>query len=213
VNCVTSAAGKKPGSVPGGTRPLRSHEEACCTHERASERKTGFNFLAPPPWRLKLESSGRRLRTWTHSSTEGSVESVHAVEFSKTVAPLRERVSFPAVRPGPEQGSRGGPISIARRRVRWEGPPRSSETRKHRWCSIAPARGSRRPRCLDRRQDRTCTVTVRVRGRSSKSISTSCCQVPSASRPSTSGTVSDGPITAARRCAWAFVSWLRRLCS
>ena len=51
-------------------------------------------------------------------------------------------------------------------------------------------------------QDRTWTVTVRERGRSSKSISTTCCQVPSASRPSTTGIVSDGPITAARRCAW-----------
>jgi len=61
--------------------------------------------------------------------------------------------------------------------------------------------------------DRTCTVTVRCRGRSSKSISTTCCQVPSRSRPSTIGIVSDGPITAARRWAWEFVSWLRRLCS
>ena len=47
--------------------------------------------------------------------------------------------------------------------------------------------------------DTTWTVTVRRRGRSSKSISTTCCQVPSASRPSTIGIVSDGPITAARR--------------
>jgi hypothetical protein len=60
--------------------------------------------------------------------------------------------------------------------------------------------------------DKTCTVTVRVRGRSSKSIKTSCCQVPRARRPSTTGTVSEGPITAARMCAWALVSWLSRLC-
>ena len=33
----------------------------------------------------------RRRRTWTHSSAEGSAEGAHAVEFSKTVAPLLER--------------------------------------------------------------------------------------------------------------------------
>jgi hypothetical protein len=58
-----------------------------------------------------------------------------------------------------------------------------------------------------------CTVTVRVRGRSSKSIRTICCQVPRASEPSRRGTVTDGPITAARRWAWALESWLRRLWS
>jgi hypothetical protein len=58
----------------------------------------------------------------------------------------------------------------------------------------------------------TCTVTVRLRGRSSKSSSTSCCQVPSESWPSRTGIVSEGPIRAARRWAWALVSWLRRLC-
>jgi hypothetical protein len=50
------------------------------------------------------------------------------------------------------------------------------------------------------------TVTVRCRGRSSKSSRTTCCQVPSASLPSTTGIVSEGPITAALRCAWALVS-------
>jgi hypothetical protein len=33
----------------------------------------------------------RRRRTWTHSSTEGRSKGAHAVEFSKTVAPLLER--------------------------------------------------------------------------------------------------------------------------
>jgi hypothetical protein len=63
------------------------------------------------------------------------------------------------------------------------------------------------------RHDKTWTTTSRRRGRSSKSSSTNCCQVPSTSSPSTIGTVSEGPISAARRCAWAFVSALRRLCS
>ncbi len=62
-------------------------------------------------------------------------------------------------------------------------------------------------------QPLTWTTTVRSRARSSKSSRTSCCQVPSASRPSRTGTVSDGPITEARWCACEFESWLRRLCS
>jgi hypothetical protein len=37
------------------------------------------------------EAVERRRRTWTHSSAEGSAEGAHAVEFSKTVAPLLER--------------------------------------------------------------------------------------------------------------------------
>jgi hypothetical protein len=68
------------------------------------------------------------------------------------------------------------------------------------------ARRSVCPELLARAYDTTWTVTLRVRGRSSKSISTTCCQVPSMRRPSTSGIVSDGPISAARKWAWAFVS-------
>jgi hypothetical protein len=37
------------------------------------------------------EAVERRRRTWTHSSAEGTAEGAHAVEFSKTVAPLLER--------------------------------------------------------------------------------------------------------------------------
>ena len=40
----------------------------------------------------------RRRRTWTHSSAEGSAEGAHAVEFSKTVAPLLGRGFLPARR-------------------------------------------------------------------------------------------------------------------
>ena len=42
----------------------------------------------------------RRRRTWTHSSTEGRSKGAHAVEFSKTVAPLLEGASFSGARPG-----------------------------------------------------------------------------------------------------------------
>ena len=62
-------------------------------------------------------------------------------------------------------------------------------------------------------QDRTWTLIVRSRARSSKSMSTICCQTPRARRPSTTGIVSDGPISAARRWAWELESWLSRLCS
>ena len=57
----------------------------------------------------------------------------------------------------------------------------------------------------------TWTTTVRSRGRSSKSIRTSCCQVPSARRPPTTGIVSEGPIRVARWWAWELESWLSRL--
>ena len=65
-----------------------------------------------------------------------------------------------------------GSPDTARCRVVSIGPP---------GCASASDRGLRRSnRGIGRRgQDRTCTITVRVRGRSSKSIRTICCQVPS----------------------------------
>ena len=97
-------------------------------------------------------------------------------------------------------------------------------------CGLPPDRRDRRPRMggaagpgqldlrpagtsVERRQLTTCTTTVRSRGRSSKSISTSCCQVPSARRPPATGTTSEGPTIEARWWAWELVSWLSRLCS
>ena len=85
----------------------------------------------------------------------------------------------------------------------------------HSWrCSAAggippPGAGAQRLAA----QETTCTTTVRSRGRSSKSIRTSCCQVPSARRPPISGTCSEAPISEARWWACELVSWLRRLCS
>jgi len=58
---------------------------------------------------------------------------------------------------------------------------------------------------------RTCTCTRRSRGRVSKSRSTTCCHVPRTRRPSTSGTETEGPTSAARTCACALSSALRRL--
>ena len=79
---------------------------------------------------------------------------------------------------------------------------------------LGPRRHGRSGRRTSRRpQESTWTVTVRLRGRSSKSISTICCQVPRTRSPPTIGIVSEGPISAARRWAWELESWLRRLCS
>ena len=50
----------------------------------------------------------------------------------------------------------------------------------------------------DAAQEMSCTTTVRSRGRSSKSIRTSCCQVPRARRPAITGTCSEEPISDAR---------------
>ena len=75
------------------------------------------------------------------------------------------------------------------------------------------ARQRRRRRSRLGRQETTCTTTVRSRGRSSKSIRTSCCQVPSARRPPITGTCSEAPISEARWWAWELVSWFSRLCS
>ena len=53
-------------------------------------------------------SIGRRRRTWTHSSTEGRSKCAHAVEFSKTVAPLRKGLP-----------SRGAPETVSDSGANW----------------------------------------------------------------------------------------------
>jgi hypothetical protein len=106
----------------------------------------------------------------------------HAVEFSKTVAPLQEGIPPQTARPEPVNGSRGGPTSIA------------LEIALNTEFAL-PGRTERRSADA---QLTTWTATVRCRGRSSKSIRTICCQVPSVRRPSTNGIDSEGPISAAR---------------
>jgi hypothetical protein len=103
-------------------------------------------------------------------------------------------------------GSRGGLMSIdtrsARGQWRRRAPRRRSPARAWILAQSQTAQAIRPSRDhLDGGHETTWTVTVRVLGRSSKSISTSCCHVPRASVPSSTGTVSEGPITAARRCA------------
>ncbi len=215
------ATAPNPGSAPGGIGPLRSRSAvgtrpgriphhpparpaatgARCT-QRAPKRKTG-SILAPPfemlPERSLLPERSVRATASnldTLSRPIARSKSVHAVEFSKTVAPLRGGESSLGARPGPNDRSRGGPTSIAL--------STGVVSRRRKSCDASLVRSA---------QLRTWTLTVRSRARSSKSMSTICCQVPSARRPSSTGIVSDGPISAARRWAWELVSWLSRLCS
>jgi hypothetical protein len=97
--------------------------------------------------------SMRRRRTWTHSSTEGRSKGAHAVEFSKTVAPLQEGCSFPG-RARENIRSRGGPVSIAPGPPRGEGPsPAGPSSITARGCasSAAPFAPSDGCSCVGRR--------------------------------------------------------------
>lgn len=59
----------------------------------------------------------------------------------------------------------------------------------------------------------TTTCTVRSRDRVSKSMRTTCCQVPNGTRPSTTGSASDGPTRAARTWEWPLSSCQVSSCS
>jgi len=84
-------------------------------------RKTG-SILAPPSERPGEGSFVRRRRTWTHSSIGVRSKGAHAVEFSKTVAPLRKGSPSGGVRPE-TVGLRGGQMSIAPVQPGWEYVP------------------------------------------------------------------------------------------
>ncbi len=167
----------------------------------------------------------------------------HAVEFSKTAAPLggggssarahsgavpsgQWSVARPASRvQAAELLQRRGTVSLAEPVI---GASTGSRRRLTACARVALAAGQERGAGGDSRRARfaagrardavpacryetTCTCTSRRRGRSSKSISTSCCQVPRTRRPATSGTVSDGPTSDARRWEWALSSALTTL--
>jgi hypothetical protein len=132
----------------------------------------------------------------TQSRSRDRSMSVHAVEFSKTVAPLQE-----------------GVLPQGRSRVRTAGPRGGPTTIALTTGLVADLRIGRGRPFVGAAQDTTWTLTVRSRGRSSKSSRTICCQVPSISRPSTTGIVSDGPINDALWWACELESWLSRLCS
>ncbi len=128
----------------------------------------------------------------------------HAVEFSKTVAPNREGDSFFERRtPGTCPGERTGQDSTVLGAPQWR---RLGSAGRPGRSILAGSRGG-----TPARQLTTWTETTRSRGRSSKSSRTTCCQVPRPRPPSTIGIDSEGPMIAALRCAWAFVSWLSSL--
>ncbi len=165
--------GQNPGPVPGGIRPLRpSTPPRSPRTQRAPERKTG-SILAPPPISPCGPASDGD-RTWTHLG-RGSAESAHAVEFSKTVAPLQK--GFLRRHAREPKLSRGGPVSIARNNgpgKRSTAPQPAGPTpgvRNLPPVGFAPLRAPATLEDLD--------VHGRRRGRSSKSIRTNCCHVPS----------------------------------
>lgn len=196
------------GPVPGGIRPSRPSAPSAkaegveLAYTAGSGRKTG-SILAPPSKQIrKADQSDGGVEPGHTSRSRDRPRGAHAVEFSKTVAPLQEGGSFLVGHPRtcrlPERTGKYSAETVSRK-------PRREST------SYRPTEHSRP--WLRPLYDSTWTVTTRLRGRSSKSIRTSCCQVPSASSPPTTGIVSDGPMIAARMWAWEFVSWLRRLCS
>jgi hypothetical protein len=82
--------GGGPGPVRWWDRPMRSHEEAPRT-PGPSERMTGYFNLGTVVGPAPRGAGRRRRRTWTHSSIGGfRSKGAHAVEFSKTAAPLRK---------------------------------------------------------------------------------------------------------------------------
>ena len=220
-----------PGPVPGGIRPLRPHEGIRCT-PRIPGRKTGFQSGTVVDRLARegpVDATASNLDTHLDRGVGRRVRMLLSFQrpshlFGKGIPPRGASETVPISERTGEYSARIATWGAAARRTARAHPramPRRTRRRRRRHVRGPRARrcgpGRRTPQnrtcTLPRPQDRTWTVTVRRRGRSSKSIRTTCCQVPSWRRPSTIGTVSDGPMTAARRWAWEFVSWLRRLCS
>jgi hypothetical protein len=111
---------QNPGPVPGGIRPLRSLVKALCTHG-ASERKTG-SISGTAAAGSKLDRVGDGFEPGHTPRPRGRSRGAHAVEFSKTVAPLLEGSSLLSARRG-RDSTPSGQLSIARGLPSWEGPP------------------------------------------------------------------------------------------
>ena len=131
--------------------------------------------------RARLGSGGSNLDAHPCRSLGKEVRML--LSFQRPPRPVGKGTPSQETRPD-ARSDRRGPPSIARL-------PQSLQR---------PARAGRRlgSRGTVAHQDSTCTETIRSRGRSSKSISTSCCQVPSARWPPWTGTTSDGPMIEAR---------------
>ena len=157
---VSQPAAGKPGSVPGGIRPLRSHKEAFGTRE-ASERKTG-SILAPPSDRPKEEPTSDGDRTWTHSSTEGRSRVRMLLSFQrpshlfKKGVLLRGAPGIPLRVPGRTDDCSALPVIWARSLRRGPGPSRSAggagrRSRSRRPAARSLAQGGPRPAESSRR--------------------------------------------------------------
>jgi len=186
------AAGWPVRSVPLPSTRGR-HRTALSTRVGPSSTRRGQSWHRRLRTELQKESSPRDGVEPGHTiSIEVRSMSVHAVEFSKTAAPPREDCPLRSA-PRPDRPILGQTAEysarIRRRRLDFD-------------LEAGPAPGG----CSAADQHRRSTSTVRSRGRSSKSSSTICCQVPSPRRPPITGIDTDGPITAARRCACALVS-------
>ncbi len=129
-NHSNAAAGQNPGSAPGGIRPLRPHRGSPW-YTLDSGTQDGVNLGTAVRTNPKLESIERRRRTWTHISTEGSVEVVRMLLSFQRPSHLFERASFSGVRPGSRSGfpERTGKYS-ARRAPLGRPPQEDHETHR-----------------------------------------------------------------------------------
>src|SRR5690242_19537879 len=149
------------------------------TYTESSGRKTG-SILAPPSKQIrKADQSDGGVEPGHTSRSRDRPRGAHAVEFSKTVAPLQEGASFLVGHPRTcRLSERTGKYSA-------ESVPRKPRRESTSYRPTEHSRTERRPL-----YDRIWTATTRLRGRSSKSMRTICCQVPSANSPPTTGIVS-----------------------
>ena len=177
------ATDQSPGSAPGGTGPLRPlHEGPRYTVGLRAQDGVNLGSAVRAFPRRGVRAAASNLDTQLDRRFGRRVRML--LSFQRPSHLFRKELLLRGRARGHKTGSRGGPTSIA-------------------LLSGVIALATKNEPGLSRRlrQDTTWTVIVRSRGRSSKSISTICCHVPRARRPSITGIVSDGPISAARR--WA----------
>jgi hypothetical protein len=101
---------ENPGPAPGGIRPLRPHSGAR-VHRGLRDARRG-QFWHRRPRDPEAGSVDDGVEPGHTPRPRGRSKCAHAVEFSKTVAPLQEGASFSSARTR-SGGSRSGPVSIA----------------------------------------------------------------------------------------------------
>ena len=113
-----SRQGRAPPSAVAGPGPVRWWDQAPAStrgdpmYTTDPGTQDGVFNLAPSPRGPRGTSSSDGVEPGHTSRPRGRSKSAHAVEFSKTVAPLREGDSFPG-RVRERFRSRSGPVSIA----------------------------------------------------------------------------------------------------